>query len=83
MTDVIYSHPAANIELSVPAAIRTVRRSLRSAGLGGLRPMSSAVRRWWVDRSAAQTLAGLDGATLRDLAIPRSDVERMVRQGRR
>jgi uncharacterized protein YjiS (DUF1127 family) len=39
--------------------------------------------RWWRIRQATAALAGADDSMLRDLGIARSDIEGVVRRGRR
>ncbi len=84
MTDIIHGGPAARLadqpDLRViPTAVRRLPMALWAA----LRFAGSAVHRWWITRSGAHALAALDDATLRDLAIVRSDAERVARSGRR
>lgn len=67
----------------IPAAIGAAPRTLLTAALAVLQFTGSAIHRWWIERTAAQGLAGLDDASLRDLAVVRSDVERVVKLGRR
>ncbi len=84
MTDITSRHPiAGSNNLPIPAAVQAATSSLPSSTLAPILRMASAVRRWWVTRTAAQALAGLDDATLRDLAIVRSDATRTARDGRR
>jgi uncharacterized protein YjiS (DUF1127 family) len=40
------------------------------------------LRREWRIRSATESLSGFSDAQLRDLGIARSDIDRVVRQGR-
>lgn len=76
----------AGIPEQIAAFLRTAAGVLTQAGAGTFRLFAAAgkgLRRWWINRTAAQLLGAADGAVLRDLGIARGDVERVVRDGRR
>ena len=47
------------------------------------RLLVAALRRWWQVRTASTDLADADASVLRDLGIVRSQIESVVRYGRR
>ena len=48
-----------------------------------VRLLVAALRRWWQVRTASTGLADADASVLRDLGIVRSQIESVVRYGRR
>lgn len=53
------------------------------AAANALLDCGEALTRWWRARQAARQLADAPAEMLRDLGIARSDIERVVRRGRK
>ena len=79
---VIDSSGTARTLTLVTHATAAAAHAALSGVLAALRMVASAMRLWWIERTASAAFAGLDDASLRDLAVARSDAERVVHRGR-
>jgi uncharacterized protein YjiS (DUF1127 family) len=79
MSEIIADHGKVGRTPAKSSVARIVLASLS----GLLRRTADGVARWWRNRQAIHTLSEADPSILRDLGITHSDVERIVRYGRR
>ena len=75
--------PARGLAPAMPASIETGLYHAAVAALQVLAQAGQAIADHWRNRQRVRWLANADDAVLRDLGIARSDIERLVRMGRR